>query len=415
MIWRLLIKDLQRRKSKPAGIIVWLTLPLVLAFLVGLVSSGGSSPDQPQITVPLLVEDHDDSFVSQFLLGAFGRGELGELFSLTPVDSGLGRTLMNKGEASALLIIPKGLGDSLLKGKSSTLILVKNPAQSFLPKIAEETVSILVEAGDRASSLLDSPLREISALNSQNNTPPDIDVARVAVQINRIIRQAEPVLLPPLVQVTEQTIKKKENQPAPSFSLFAYLLSGVVVMTLMFMLDNLAKDIFVEREQKTLFRLLTTPVTRRQFIASKLLFMWLMASLSLLLVWLFAIIVFGVPAPPWLLFALFIIVTTGALSALAGLLYSFITTRTQASGIVPAFVLVFAMLGGAMIPLQTLPGFIRQLAPFSPLYWAVYPWQRMMAFGDQNFGVLLFLGVLSAFTLVGNGLTFWIINKRMRL
>ncbi|MBD3386016.1 ABC transporter permease subunit [candidate division KSB1 bacterium] len=415
MIWQLLIKDLQRRKARPVGIIVWLALPLVLAFLVGLVSSGGSSSDQPQITVPLLVEDHDDSFVSQFLLGAFGRGELGELFSLTPVDSGRGRARMDAGKASALLIIPLGLGDSLLAGKSSTLILVKNPAQSFLPKIAEETVSILAEAGDRASRLLDSPLQEINHLNNRDNAPQDIDVARIAVQINRIIRRAEPVLLPPLVQVTEQTIKIKENQPTPSFSLFAYLLSGVVIMTLMFMLDNLAKDIFVEREQKTLFRLLTTPVTRRQFIAAKLLFMWLMAFLSLLLVWLFAIIAFNITPPSWLLFALLVVVTTGALSALAGLLYSFIATRTQASGIVPAFVLVFAMLGGAMIPLETLPGFIRQLAPFSPLYWAVYPWQRMMAFGDQNFGVILFLGVLAAFTLAGNGLTFIIINKRVRL
>jgi ABC-2 type transport system permease protein len=143
--------------------------------------------------------------------------------------------------------------------------------------------------------------------------------------------------------------------------------------------------------------------------------MWLMAFLSLLLVWLFAIIVFGVPAPPWFLFMAFLVISTGALSALAGLLYSFIATRAQASGIVPAFILVFAMLGGAMIPLETLPGFIRQLAPFSPLYWVVYPWQRLMAFGDQHFGILLFLGVLIFFTLIGNGLTFWIIDRRVRL
>jgi ABC-type multidrug transport system permease subunit len=395
--------------------ILWLTLPLVLAFLVGLVSSGGSSSDQPQITVPLLIEDHDDSFVSQFLLGAFSRGELGELFSLTPVDSGLGKVLMDKGKASALLVIPKGLGDSLLAGKSTTLVLVKNPAQSFLPKIAEETITILAEAGDRASRLLDSPLKEINTLNTQDNTAADIEVARIAVEINRVIRRVDSLLLPPLLKLTEQKISKEEKKSASSFSLYAYLLSGVVIMTLMFMLDNLAKDIFVEREQKTLFRLLTTPVTRKQFIASKLLFMWLMTCISLLLVWLVAIIVFSITPPSWLLFALFAIVSTGALSALAGLLYSFIATRTQASGIVPAFIMVFAMLGGAMIPLETLPGFIRQLAPFSPLYWAVYPWQRLMAFGDLNFGVLLFLGVLAAFTLVGNGLTFMIINRRVRL
>lgn len=415
MIWRLLIKDLQRRKSRPVGMILWVALPLVLAFLVGIVSSGGSSSDKPQITVSLLVEDHDDSFVSQFLLGAFSRGELGELFSLTAVDSGLGKTLMNKGKASALLVIPKGLGDSLLAGKNSTLVLVKNPAQSFLPKIAEETVTILAEAGDRASRLMDAPLKEINNLNTRDSTPADIDVARIAVKINGVIRSVESLLIPPLIQVEEQSISKKETKSTSSFSLYAYLLSGVIVMTLMFMLDTLAKDIFVERDQKTLFRLLTTPVTRKQFIASKLLFMWLMTLLSLLLVWLFAIIVFSITPPSWILFVLFAIVSTGALSALAGLLYSFISTRTQASGIVPAFILVFAMLGGAMIPLETLPGFIRQLAPFSPLYWAVYPWQRLMAFGDQNFGVLVFLGVLAAFTLVGNGLTFMIINKRVRL
>jgi ABC-type multidrug transport system permease subunit len=395
--------------------ILWVALPLVLAFLVGIVSSGGSSSDKPQITVSLLVEDHDDSFVSQFLLGAFSRGELGELFSLTAVDSGLGKTLMNKGKASALLVIPKGLGDSLLAGKNSTLVLVKNPAQSFLPKIAEETVTILAEAGDRASRLMDAPLKEINNLNTRDSTPADIDVARIAVKINGVIRSVESLLIPPLIQVEEQSISKKETKSTSSFSLYAYLLSGVIVMTLMFMLDTLAKDIFVERDQKTLFRLLTTPVTRKQFIASKLLFMWLMTLLSLLLVWLFAIIVFSITPPSWILFVLFAIVSTGALSALAGLLYSFISTRTQASGIVPAFILVFAMLGGAMIPLETLPGFIRQLAPFSPLYWAVYPWQRLMAFGDQNFGVLVFLGVLAAFTLVGNGLTFMIINKRVRL
>ena len=415
MIFRLLIKDLLRRKAKPAGIVIWLCLPLLLAFLMGMISSGGSSSDQPKIEIPLLVEDHDDSFVSQFLIGAFSRGELGEMFSITPVDSAQGKPLMDKGKASALLIIPRGLGDSLFTGGSSTLILVKNPSQSFLPKIAQETVLILAEAGDRALRLLDSPVQRLKVINDENDSPTEIEVADMAVQIHRIITQVEPLLLPPIIEVSEETIREQKDEPAPSFSLFGYLVSGVAILIMMFMLDNLAKDIFVEKEQKTLFRILTTPVTRSQVFASKLLFMWIMALIALLLVWLFAILIFRVSVASWTLFAVLLIVSSGALSALAGLLYSFIETRAQASGIVPALIMVFAILGGAMLPLESLPGFLRQFAPASPLYWVVYPWQRLMGFADLHFKIFLYLGVLAAFTLIGNALTFWIMDKKVRI
>lgn len=408
----MLIKDLLRRKAKPAGIVIWLCLPLLLAFLMGMISSGGSSSDQPNIEIPLLVEDHDDSFVSQFLIGAFSRGELGKMFSITPVDSAQGKPLMDKGKASALLIIPRGLGDSLFTSGSSTLILVKNPAQSFLPKIVQETVLILAEAGDRGLRLLDSPVEKISTLN---DSPTEVDVADIAVQIHRIVTQVEPLLLPPIIEISEETIREQKDEPASSFSLFGYLVSGVAILIMMFMLDNLAKDIFVEKEQKTLFRILTTPATRSQVFASKLLFMWIMALIALLLVWLFAILIFHVSVASLTLFAALLIVSSGALSALAGLLYSFIETRAQASGIVPALIMVFAILGGAMLPLESLPGFLRQFAPVSPLYWVVYPWQRLMGFGDLHFKVFLYLGVLAAFTLAGNALTFWIMDKKVRI
>ena len=56
----------------------------------------------------LLLVDEDQTFFSELVVGAYSAGELGEFISVekTTFDDGLAR--VNEGEASGLLVIPKG-------------------------------------------------------------------------------------------------------------------------------------------------------------------------------------------------------------------------------------------------------------------------------------------------------------------
>lgn len=414
MIRTLLYKDLLRRWRNPGGMIVLVLIPLLAALMLGSIfGTGNTSAVRPR--VHLLVEDYDDGFASQMLLGAFSRGELAQMFQLEKVATGSGRKRMDQGDASALLVIPAGFGDSLLAGTPVALGLIKNPSQSFAPKIAEETVQILGEAGDRLLHIAADPLARIREGSQGHAQLTEKEVADVSVAISRLFKQGEKYLLPPRLKVARSTLDTEGKKANSDHSLlFGYMLSGMGIMALLFMLDTVAKDTFRERETRTLYRMLVSPAGAAEYTAAKLLFMFAAGLLSQLVMWMFATVLFSLQIAHPLLFVSVLVAATAALTGIIGLVYGLVRTRTQASAILPVVIIIFSMLGGAMLPFNMLPESLQSAGKFSPVFWCIDGLQQVLAAGANQVDLSAHFYILVTLSLVLNGLAFLSFVRKVR-
>jgi ABC-2 type transport system permease protein len=371
LIWKLLKKDFLLRAKNPGGFLLLLLLPFIFALLIGL-AFGPSGKGEKSIQIRLLFEDRDNSFASQMLKFAFGQGELAKIILLQSVHGDTGRVMLEQGKASALLIIPAGFSDSLFHQKKTDLILVKNPSESFGPKIAEETVRMFAEAGDRLVRIAAEPMKSIGKRADSKTSPPDAEVAAFSVQISHLVSRVSSILIPPRVALDVQTVTIKKRQNASS-DFYTANVSRMMVMCLLFLLDVLLRDFYEERQNHTLTRQLVGPVSAGLFIFSKMAFAFLGGLFSIAIVWAGMAVIFSVrmDASQWFMLVPFSCVLTAAIVGIDMLIHAFSSSRSQAQAFSPAIIIVFSMLGGCMVPVEALPPFMQKAALFSPVYWGV--------------------------------------------
>jgi len=362
---------------------------------------GPKSDDAPTIQISLLTEDHDGTFVSEFILGAFGRGEMAKMFQVTAVDSGTGRQMMDEGKASALLIIPKGFGNALLDEEQTHLELVKNPSESFAPKIAEETITILAEMSDRFVRLSSKQIRQIKKHIDSDTEMSDAQMAIMAINTYHLIKRVEDILFPPAIAIETADVEEEKDPMSTS---------------VLFMMEALARDFFVEQDNQTAYRLLSGPIRPFTYVLSKLSFIYIVGLVSYLLVWIIAIILFGIRLPLYLVppFLLLVLVLLTSLTGIIGMIYSLAANRSQASAIAPACIIFFGLFGGAMIQAEQLPQFMRPISFTSPVYWGQDAVKKLFV---ENLGIAsiwINLAVLGGIGLLLNGLSFLFFERKLR-
>jgi ABC-2 type transport system permease protein len=189
-------KDLRRRLSDPAALIIWIGLPLLLGGLISLIAGDDETVPRAQV----LVVDQDDTFVSRFLASAGGRGGLGNLVDLEEVSLEEGQRRIDAGDATALLVLPRGFQDSVLQDAPAEITLVTNPAQQILPGIVEEALEILVEGVFYAQRLFGATIRRIAS-GTPSGGPSNAEVASISVEINERLQTQQGVMIPPAMSL----------------------------------------------------------------------------------------------------------------------------------------------------------------------------------------------------------------------
>jgi ABC-2 type transport system permease protein len=413
LIWKLLKKDVLLRIKNPGGFLLLLLLPFLFALLIGL-AFGPSGKGEKSIQIRLLLEDRDNSIASQMLKFAFGQGELAKIILLQSVKGDTGRSLLEQGKASALLIIPAGFSDSLLHQKKTDLFLVKNPSETFGPKIAEETVRMFAEAGDRLVRIAAEPMKSIGKRADSRTAPPDAEVALLSVQISRLVSRISPILIPPRISLDVQTVPIKKRRSASS-DFYTANVSRMMVMCLLFLLDVLLRDFYEERENNTLTRLRVGPVSAGLFTFSKMAFAFLGGLFSIVLVWTGMAALFGVrmDASQWFMLVPFSCILTAALVGIDMLIHAFSRSRSQAQAFSPAVIIVFSMLGGCMVPVEVLPPFMQKAALFSPVYWGVNGLQRIALEHATPIQLIPHLLVLSSTACIFLTFSFFMVRRKV--
>ncbi|MBK8229259.1 MAG: ABC transporter permease [Candidatus Eisenbacteria bacterium] len=357
--FRVAERDLRRRARDPIGLLLWVAIPLAIAVLVRL-AFGGSAEGPPRARLALA--DLDQTLISRFVDGGFRQGPAAALFEVQTADSARAVDLAKAGKVSAALIISRGFADGFLNHRSVELVLYKNPSERVLPTIIEETVLILADAGFYIREILGAPIDRVMATQ---RGPSDLEVSELSVEISQIARRARPFLFPPILSL--QVVQPERKGEADDY--FTLLFPGLLVMSVLFVSQALAQDLWVERRRGTFRRNLTTGVGMGTLVLGKILAGITILGLILVVVMGLGRFAFQLElanAPQALIFAI-----AGSFGILCGLHVVTLLARTEAaSTVLTSFIIMPLILtGGSFFPVEWQPPGLRWIALHTPNGW----------------------------------------------
>ncbi len=395
-------KDFKRKWKNPVVILGFLLIPVIFTIIFGIVF--GSSDEQTLPQVPILAVDKDKSFLSQFFVTALNQGELKKLVSLKVVEEEEGRRLLDKGKASALMVIPENFTEDVWNNRSAEILLLKNPAEQFLPQIAEEivdTASLLFSAlfsvfGDEVSLIREAIKKEAFA---------DVDVASLSIQIKNRLEGVSRFVFPPVISLKQEIISEKAEQTGPSLSVQGYILPAMAIMFLLFICNVVFEDILREKETGTLRRMSASPLKLSEFIWSKTITSALIGMICTSVLIVLGILLFSIQWGNLFLIFLIVLCLNIMLAGFISLIYSFIRTERQAGAVLSSVIIVMSMLGGSMIPVENFPPLVQKISKITVNYWGIEALHKAIQHAPFQEMAPLLAGMLGAgivFSVVGS-------------
>ncbi len=335
-----------------------LTFVLPIVFFSIFASVFGGRGDEGTPRVSIAVVDEDGSEFSRRIVEALGKESALRLRAANPaapvVDRAGAERLVRNGDVPVAVVIPKGVGDGLQKSgfasAGPSIVLLADPSdpvapqmvQGLLQKVTMTAAPDLMMMGgmkqfeERAGSLtpqqrkaVDAWLPMLKANGTSGASTGGTGSMGMAVDVVDVMR----------------TDDRKG-------SLISFYAAGIGVMFLLFSaVGGAGGALLDEAESGTLERLLSTNIGMTGLLTGKWLFLTLMGTAQLTVMFLWGWAAFGLPLfshiPGFLVMTL---VTAGAAAALGLVLATLARTRAQLSGFSTLLILTMSALGGSMFP-----------------------------------------------------------------
>jgi ABC-type multidrug transport system permease subunit len=284
--------------------------------------------------------------------------------------------------------------------------LTTNPEQSILPGIIEETLEILVDGTFYVHRILGEELQMIAAGPAGGATTlPDADVVQISTAVNQVVQRLETYLFPPVIDL--QTSVDEAEESEDQLSIAVLFLPGILMMSLLFIAQGLGEDVWKEREQGTLRRMVSTPSGIVKFLVGKLIASSVVVLSIALVILVIGMAYLSVPfanLPLALVWTLF----SGALFVnILMLIQMHASSRRAGSILTSSLIFPLLMLGGSFFPSETMPGWLAAIGRFTPNGWALEQLKGILLsraeIGSVVTGLLIIIAV---------GLVFFILNAR---
>ena len=378
-LWVMFRKDLRLVYRDPMAFGLLLLTPFLL---IAIVSEAFKPLFEGAVAFEVPVVDLDRSAESERLLG-----ELDELRAIDlerrdwdgeEFDEADAAALFDgRGREFAALVIPKGLGESLNSDGEASVIFYADPVQAGFSNIVLDQIS------DRLA--VDGLVRSFAAALAAE-TGSSEEEARQALEGEGGGAGLE-----------VQAAFVSDRKALPSH--FEQTVPGFAVMFTFWLSIFVAASIFVEKRQyHTWRRTLVAPVPRAWIVLSRVLAYVVVGLAQLTILFALGWALFGMHlgddiAALWLVLAVMALVTTGFGILMASLIKDFTTLNS----VMNLVVIALAAIGGALVPIVFLPGWVQVVSPLTPHYWAMDAIQRLIILGDGLTDVVVQIGVLLAF------------------
>jgi len=389
-VFLLIRKDFLRKWRNPVVIVGFMLMPLLFTAIFGLFFGKSEGNILPRISV--LAADNDKSLLSQLFLTSLSQGELKKLIDVKVVEENLGRKQMEKGKASALLIIPEKFGQKVWDGKATELLLLKNPAEQFLPQVVEE---ITDTAALLFSALFSVFGEEVGLLRGylEKKDFSDQDVAQFSVKVRNRLESISKYVFPPVISLKQETIRSERK--TPTLSVQAYMLPAMAVFFLLFVCNVVFEDVLREKEAGTLLRLSVSPLEIAEFIWGKILISMAIGILCTLILVGLGWMIFRITWGEFLTVLLIVLSLNILCAGFISFFYAFLKTERQAGTVLSSVFIVMALLGGSMIPVSNFPPVLQNFSRLTINYWGIQAFLKSIS-GTRFWEMGVHLGGMAA-------------------
>lgn len=394
-------KDTRIMVRDRAALLVMLAMPLGLIFILGSALGNVGEGDSLDAEVAIVNLDSGDTG-ERFVDGLTSAEEIDAVFNIhVRDDADKVRTEVERGDLTAALIIPKDLTDRITRGEPAPLEVLQDPGSA----VSAGVWAAVVRAGVAQASaqiVAGHTLAEAFAAPPSAGPPPGADASNALPGASHGSPGETQELELDAVRVSELDVELEKEISMISF--YAAAMSG---MFLLFGGMFGAFSFVRERREQTLARMMSTPSSTAVIVGGKALGVMLIGVLQFLVLLAGTRLLFQVDWGSDVL-AVVLVGFAEVLSAagLAMTLAALGKTERAIGGIAPAFIMLFAALGGAMIPAEQLPSWLLPVQVLSPVYWTVESFLELMR-GGALADVLPNIGAVTAIGVVLLGFGVW--------
>ncbi|MCX6244175.1 MAG: ABC transporter permease [Bacteroidetes bacterium] len=368
-----------------AGIIILFAMPMVLIVIMSLMQETGwnALAKEPKVNVLFVDNDHDSIGINM------GNGLRNSgYFNVTdsvygkPATVESARAAVKKGDYLIAVVVPEGVTKTL---RGNVRIAVAKTLAGF-GLINPRLVNSLAQRGaDTITLFFDPTIKKafkgavVSSIKEFNYRS---ETGMIFRSFNQEIAKQFPDFKPPATDYRESlefrevfpNYKEEEEVPTtvqhnvPAWAIFA----------MFFIIIPLTGSMIKEREEGSLSRLMSMPVSYIELLLAKVSVYFIVCLFQTLLMILSGIYILPLFQIPPLVIGnhLAAIIAMTIVTALAALGYgilvgSIANTHQQAAAFGAVSIIILAAIGGVWVPTYLMPRIMQHVAPVSPLNWGM--------------------------------------------
>ena len=286
-----------------------------------------------------------------------------------PLDRAGAEALVRAGDADAGLVLPAGIDTSLMRFD-----------------MRGRPVPLLTDPSNPVASAVVTGLLQRAVLRALSSTREGFLVGGYRMDTN---------FMPARTEVVPVLGESHEG------GMIAFYAAGIAVMFLLFSCNAAAGSLLVETESGTLERVLGTRVTMGTLLAAKWLYLTLSGVASIVVMFVWAMLVFHLALVQHLPgFALMTLATAACAAAFGLVLAAACRTREQLGAVSTIVVLTLSAVGGSMFPRFLMPEAMQKLSLIGFNAWALDGYLKVFWREAPLAALLPQLGALAGFTLL---------------
>ena len=345
-LWRLTVANLKGLVRDRAALFWTFFFPIMFVLLFGVLFSGSGDS---KVSVGFVNEDNTP--VSLQIQQQFEAIPILTIQTGSLVDE---KAAMQRGDVSAVIVVPAGLSSSVAAKQSSLLQLYVDPSKTQTTQVVQGVVT------------------------------------QIANGFNLTLAGGSTILGVDQVSLASTNI-----------STVAYLVPSILAMALMQLGVFAAVPLVQQREKGILKRIGATPLARWKLVAGNILLRLIVAAVDTVLIIGVGIAVFHIEIVGNLAVAAgFVFLGAGAFLALGFMLASFLKTEEQATGVVQVVQMPLMFLSGIFFPFDFMPEFLRSVARLLPLTYLGDGLRQSMVNGTQIAPIALDAAILAGWLVV---------------
>lgn len=352
-----MLNTLKVTLRKKANIIVFLIIPVVIAVLsMGLFGNNTSRPAK------IGVLNSDNGILSKNMIEDLKKIEKFKIIEIKDADI---KTVVSEGKVDCVLKIPADFSESIYSGQKKNMELVT---------VKGEDTTIWIENNVN-----------IYAANLSNIAKASNGNRKVFNSIYENFRKGE-------VKLTDEKVADVTNSKQVTETGLGFL-----IMFMMYGTSVTAGLILKEKKSRTYFRILSSPISAREYVIANAFSNFTMVFIQSLLViiGITKLIRINTFIADWQL--LIILLCFGLVSIGLGLvIVAFSTTSSQAGYLSTFIVTPTCMIGGCFWPVDFMPDTLKRVSEFMPQRWTLEAVTKIQNGGDMN-SILINIGLLLSF------------------